>query len=119
MLHELLHVLTFNLPSDVVSELKSGIKSYNLGLSYVSNSSGVYNPKGGNNGTNSAFLTLYSKNDYREDISDNLSLMAMLVGPRDFTAADAPLAKKATYITGVLDAYYTMPAVVAWLRYVG
>lgn len=106
MIHEMLHLLTFDMGSTSANPLKSGLPAYNLGYSYTTNERGVYDPSAGYDGTNSAFLTRYSKNDFNEDISDNLSLLCMLTGPCDLTAATAPLTIKAKYITATYEDYY-------------
>ncbi|MBO4535311.1 MAG: hypothetical protein J5755_05180, partial [Clostridia bacterium] len=120
MIHEMLHLLTFDMGSTSANPLKSGLPAYNLGYTYTTNEKGVYDPSAGYVGSNSPFLTKYSKNDFNEDISDNLSLLCMLVGPSDLTTATAPLTLKAKYITETYEAYYRNVRIwrrPRWLRF--
>ncbi len=122
MVHEMLHLFTFSMGSTSSNPMKTGLPMYNLGYSYnASNSSGVYNPEFGSNGSNSAFLTRYSKTDFNEDISDNMSLVAMLVYKADFLDAGNPINLKAKYIANTYRNFYKsyayyMPA--AWERFI-
>lgn len=106
MTHELLHVLTFALDEKTDNSLKTDITKYNLGLDYKTNSTGVYDPEKGYNADNSVFLCSYSKSDYKEDISDNLSLIGMLVQKPDYLNVGKPFYEKVNYITSVYVSYF-------------
>ncbi len=107
MIHELLHVLTYNLDDATDNELKKTLPSYNLNYGYGSNSRGVYDPTNGYNEDNSVFLCTYSKSSYGEDISDNLSMIAMLPNKVPYLEKDKPLYTKVKYITSVYVGYYS------------
>lgn len=106
MVHEMLHLFTFSMGSTSSNPMKSGLPSYNLGYSYTTNSTGVYNPQNGYGADNSAFLTAYSKTDFNEDISDNLSLICMLVYRPDFLNTGKALNLKAIYIANTYRSFY-------------
>ncbi len=122
MVHEMLHLFTFSMGSTSSNPMKSGLPAFNLGYPYNSgNSNGVYNPVYGNSGENSAFLTRYSKTDFNEDISDNMSLVAMLVYRADFLDDYNPIHLKAKYIANTYRNFYKsfayyMPT--SWERFI-
>lgn len=121
MTHEFLHVLTFGLDSATQSKLETNVKKYNLGLSYTTNSQGVYDPEKGYNADNSVFLCAYSKTDYREDISDNLSLIGMVVQKPDYLEEGKPFLKKVQYINSVFEEYYanlTPYTLLSWKKFI-
>lgn len=107
MIHELLHVLTYNLDNATDSSLKKTLPSYNLSYSYRTNSIGVYDPTNGYDEDNSVFLCKYSKSSYNEDISDNLSMIAMLPKKEAYLEEDKPMYLKVRYITSVYVGYYS------------
>lgn len=118
--HELFHVLTFALDEQANSSLKSTLPKYNLGNSYTTNSKGVYDPEKGYNGDNSVFLCSYSKSNYSEDISDNLSMIGMLVNKPDYLEDGKPFYKKINYITSVYEGYFdsiTPYTVLNWKKF--
>jgi hypothetical protein len=122
MVHEILHMFTFSMGSTSSNPMKTGLPAYNLGQSYNSgSSSGVYNPSYGYGANNSAFLTQYSKTDFNEDISDNMSLIAMLVHKADYLESGKPIYLKAKYIANTYRNFYKsyayfMPA--SWERFI-
>ncbi len=121
MVHEMLHLLTFSMGSTSSNPMKTGLPSYNLGHSYVTNASGVYDPQNGYNADNSAFLTRYSKTDFNEDISDNLSLICMLVYKADYLDTGKAINLKCKYIANTYRNYYRsyayyIPA--SWERFI-
>jgi hypothetical protein len=120
MVHEMLHLLTFGMGSTSSNPMRTGLPTYNQGYGYVTNAAGVYDPATGQDAQNSPFLTKYSKSDFNEDISDNLSLLCMLVAPCDLTEASAPLTQKAIYITKTYQDYFRNVRLwrgVKWLRF--
>ncbi len=118
MAHELLHMLTFGLSASLSNNpLKAGLSEYNNGYAYTVNERGVYNvlkDKITYNAANSAFLTMYSKNNFNEDVSDNLSLIIMLAQDVDFLDNGRIIAEKVKYITGVYSAKYE--SIASWVR---
>lgn len=120
MIHELLHVLTYNLDDETDSSLKKTLPSYNLGYSYTTTTAGVYDPDKGYGADNSVFLCSYSKSSYSEDVSDNLSMIAMLVKKPDYLASGKAFNKKIAYVTSVYVGYYDSLASytpLKWTRY--
>ncbi len=107
MIHELLHVLTYNLDDATNSALKKTLPSYNLNYSYKTNSLGVYDPTNGYDEDNSVFLCKYSKSSYSEDVSDNLSMIAMLPNKAKYLEENKPLNLKVQYITSVYVGHYS------------
>lgn len=107
MIHELLHVLTYNLDDATDSSLKKTLPKYNLNYSYKTNSSGVYDPTNGYDENNSVFLCKYSKSSYSEDVSDNLSMIAMLPNKTAYLEEDKPMYLKVRYVTSVYVGYYS------------
>lgn len=107
MIHELLHVLTYNLDDATNSSLKKILPKYNLNYSYKTNSSGVYDPTNGYDEDNSVFLCKYSKSSYSEDVSDNLSMIAMLPNKEAYLGEDKPMYLKVRYVTSVYVGYYS------------
>lgn len=121
MIHELFHVLTYNLDEATDSSLKATLPSYNLGNSYSTNSKGVYDPTKGYTAANSVFLCSYSKSNYSEDVSDNISLIAMLVTKPDYLENGTAFYKKVVYINSVYVGYYknlTDLTVLSWKKYI-
>ena len=120
MVHEMLHLLTFGMGSTSSNPMRTGLPTYNQGYGYTTTAAGVYDPATGQDAQNSPFLTKYSKSDFNEDISDNLSLLCMLVAPCDLTEASAPLTQKAIYITKTYQDYFRNVRLwrgVKWLRF--
>ncbi|NCA66703.1 MAG: hypothetical protein EOM87_01415 [Clostridia bacterium] len=107
MIHELLHTLTFSMGSTSSNPMKTGLPTYNLGYSYTLTSAGVYDPHNGNTAANSAFLTKYSKTDFNEDISDNISLICMLVYKPDFLEDGRAINLKCKYIANTYRNFYS------------
>lgn len=121
MTHELLHVLTFALNDDTRNSLEKNIKNYNLGYSYTTSSTGVYDPEKGYNANNSVFLCSYSKSNYGEDISDNLSMIGMLVKKPDYLEEDTAFYKKVCYISSVYVGYFdnlTPYTILSWKKFI-
>lgn len=119
-IHEFFHLLTFGMGNTSSNPLKTSLPKYNLGYSYRTSSDGVYNPEMGRSAQDSPFLTAYSKSDFNEDISDNMSLVCMQVIKKDFLASNAPVAKKVLHISEVYEGvYYNLAnyTPVVWKRF--
>ena len=121
-IHELFHVLTFNMSEQLEDNpMYKGLPGYNLNYGYTTSSSGVYDPNGsGYSANNSAFLTAYSKSNFNEDISDNMSLICMLVTSAAFMNDNMPINKKCAYISSEYENFYenlTSYTKVVWKRY--
>lgn len=121
MVHELLHVLTYNLDDATDKNLEKTLPSYNLGYSYTTTNAGVYDPDKGYGADNSVFLCAYSKSSYSEDVSDNLSMVGMLVTKPEYLAEGKAFNKKITYINSVYVGFYKTLAPytpLKWMRYI-
>lgn len=121
MVHELLHVLTYNLDDQTNKNLEKTLPSYNLGYSYTTTNAGVYDPDKGYGADNSVFLCAYSKSSYSEDVSDNLSMVGMLVTKPDYLAEGKAFNKKIAYINSVYVGFYKTLAPytpLKWMRYI-
>lgn len=120
-IHEFFHLLTFGMGSESSNPLKTSLPKYNLGYSYRTTTDGVYNPTLGRSGADSPFLTTYSKSNFNEDISDNMSLVCMQVIKKDFLASSAPITKKVLHISEVYEGvYYNLAnyTPVVWKRFI-
>ncbi len=119
-IHEFFHLLTFGMGSESANPLKTSLPKYNLGYNYRTTTDGVYNPTMGRVGADSPFLTTYSKSNFNEDISDNMSLVCMQVVKKDFLASSAPITKKVLHISEVYESvYYNLAdyTPVVWKRF--
>ena len=125
MVHEIFHVFTFGLSASTdTNPLKLNLGEYNGGYSYTTNNKGVYNVLTSNvvyNANNSAFLTTYSKSNFNEDVSDNMSLIVMLANKRDFLEKGTMIYNKVRYISTVYQDKYSTLATwqrLSWLKFI-
>ena len=125
MVHEIFHVFTFGLSSSTDNNpLKANLGEYNGGYGYTTNNKGVYNVLTENviyHAGNSAFLTTYSKSNFNEDVSDNLSLIVMLSDKRDFLEKGTMIYNKVMYISEAYQRKYSALATwqrLSWLKFI-
>ena len=118
MVHEVFHLLYYGLDSTAALSDTVLRNRYNGGQTYTQTAEGVYD---GQN-ANAYFLTTYSKKNGMEDISETMSLINIAARAADYTAATAPIGKKAAYINGIFADYYHSLASYRtpyWMRWVG
>ena len=127
MVHEMLHLLYFCADNAAQAQLSaSSLSAYNNGWGYYknnssnNNSNGVYSSLTGN-GATCSFLTVYSKLNNMEDISETLSYLCIQAQAHPYDEGTSRVAQKAVYVSRVFAAEYDALAPwkpMAWLRYI-